>query len=47
MIADNNEINGTKFYAAAEMLSDRLAELRDKIEALGEQWLRDRNAAKS
>jgi hypothetical protein len=29
------------------MLSDRLAELRVKIEALGEQWLRERNEAES
>jgi len=47
LIADNDEINGSKFYAAAEMLSDRLAELRTKIEALGEVWLRERRAAKS
>ena len=46
LIADNDEINGTKFFAAAEMLSDRLAELRKQIEALGEQWLRERSAAK-
>jgi hypothetical protein len=29
------------------MLGDGLAELRIKIEALGEAWLRERSAAKS
>lgn len=43
LIADNDAINGNKFYAAAEMLSDRLAELRKTIEALGEAWLRERD----
>src|SRR5688572_23445659 len=41
LIADNDELNGSKFFAAAEMLSDRLATLRVKIEALGEVWLRE------
>jgi hypothetical protein len=46
LIADNDELNGNKFYAAAELLSDRLADLRIKFEALGEAWRRERSAAK-
>lgn len=47
LIADGDEINGGKFYATAEMLSDRLADLRKQLDVCVEAWLRERNAAKT